>query len=463
MAAVDRLVQKVTRLVEKDTIDGVASRRPPELSDGHVEMLQPLADNLDLPGRLATKLRVVSNHQDGRWHDPREDVRAGLTELVARCADSLEPDPSLPSPVDTAARDRLGRAVTRAYAANATPRLVAGMFPNGRPDDLGRFPPPQLEGDVAAARAMAVAIGARTGAGEDTVLKRLVAAGHGGAAYEAAGMLLETRPDYHRMPADQQPGIRRQLASSIEAGFAQRDVRQAEERELTEELENRREDVTGGAGAIDTASRMATDELGKLNASLRKSDDWERSAEPQLDEVRAIVAQQLVSRVEHHARIQAALTAGQVESPAAATVGAAETMVTVSAIPVESRAAATAATSTMLTEGFDELPALMASWRAEGSDVSRQAALYGRTLGDRTLTAVRTFEQHPPASRAAEPHSGQAAAGQDRMHAATAFAADPAIPPLRKVHGSAGTTRRADDSPAATPGTRPGRGDAPSR
>ena len=117
MAAVDRLVQQVIRLVERDTVDGVASRRPPELSEGHVEMLQPLADNLDLPGRLATTLRVVSNRQDGRWHDRREDARAGLTELVALCADSLEPDPSLPPPVDAGARDRhvaLGARVTGA-------------------------------------------------------------------------------------------------------------------------------------------------------------------------------------------------------------------------------------------------------------------------------------------------------------------------------------------------------------
>jgi len=136
----------------------------------------------------------------------------------------------------------------------------------------------------------------------------------------------------------------------------------------------------------------------------------------------------------------------------------------VSAIPAESRAAATAATATMLTEGFDELPALMASWRAEGSDVSRQAALYGRTLGDRTLTAVRTFEQHPPAPHTADPHREQTAtAGQDRVHAAAAFAADPAIPPLRKIHGAAEPTRRPGELPAAAPTSRNGRGEAPSR
>ncbi|TCC34976.1 hypothetical protein [Kribbella sindirgiensis] len=283
-ANVDKLVQKVNQLVVLDSIDGVSSLRRGQtldLSDGHVEMLRPLADNLDLPGRLASSLHSISDTR-GRWHDRREDARAGLTELVALCADSLEPDSSLPEPADAAARDRLATAVCRAYAANATPRLVAGLFPNGRPDDLGRFPLPQLEGDVAAARAMAVAIGARTASGEDAVLKRLVAAGHGGAAYEAAGMLLEARMDYARLPQGQRAGIRRQLATSIEAGFAERDLERAAARELTEELENRREDVTGGAGAIDTASGIATEEVGKLHEFLQKIDYWEKPADQPL-------------------------------------------------------------------------------------------------------------------------------------------------------------------------------------
>jgi hypothetical protein len=448
-ANVDKLVQKVNQLVVMDSVDGVSSLRRGqtlELSDGHVEMIEPLADNLDLPGRLATSLRSISGTQ-GRWHDRREDARAGLTELVAMCADSLEPDNSLPEPVDAGARDRLATAVCRAYAANATPRLVAGLFPNGRPDDLGRFPLPQLEGDVAAARAMAVAIGARTAAGEDQVLKRLVAAGHGAAAHEAAAMLLEARMDYGRLPQGQRAGIHRQLTRSIEAGFAERDVQRAAARELTEELENRREDVTGGAGAIDTASGIATEEVGKLHEFLQKIDYWEESMEPQqpavpterppsLDEVRAIVARGLVSRVEHHAGIQTDLTEGQVESPPAATAAAAETMVTTSAIPVASRPAATAATATMLTEGFDELPALVANWRADGSDVTRQAEVYGGTLGDRALAAVRVFEQHPPDAQAAEPDRAQAPGN------------DPAVPPLRRVQAPTGQTRRTDDAAA---------------
>jgi len=282
-ANVEKLVQKVDQLVVQDSVDGVSSLRwgqTPELSAGHVEMIEPLADNLDLPGRLATSLRSISG-TEGRWHDRREDARAGLIELVAMRANSLEPDPSLPPPADPAARDRLARAVTRAYAANATPRLVAGLFPNGRPDDLGRFPLPQLEGDVAAARAMAVAIGARTALGEDAVLKRLVAAGHGGAAHEAAAMLLEVRMDYARLPEGQRAGIHRQLTRTIEAGFGDRDMERAAERELTKELEYRTRDIAGGVDPIDAAGGIARDEVGKLHEFLEKIDYWEKSAEPQ--------------------------------------------------------------------------------------------------------------------------------------------------------------------------------------
>ncbi|RZT28218.1 hypothetical protein EV649_1995 [Kribbella sp. VKM Ac-2569] len=155
---------------------------------------------------------------------------------------------------------------------------------------------------------------------------------------------------------------------------------------------------------------------------------------PSLDEVRAIVARGLVSRVEHHAGIQTDLTDGQVESPPAATAAAAETMVLTSTIPVESRPAATAATATMLTEGFDELPALVAGWRADGSDVQREAEVYGGTLGDRTLAAVRGFEVHPPNPQGAEPNR--------------VFGTDPAVPPLRRVQAPTGQTRQADDAAA---------------
>jgi hypothetical protein len=424
-AEVDKLARRVVRLVEADTVDGVSSLRPGErlqLDERHEKLLKPLAQNLDLPARLAPMAHKFAHHGDPRWHDPREDARRGLTALVARSADALAPDSSLPPPENAKARDRLATAVTRAYAVNATPRLVEHLFPNGRPDDLGRFAPPQLEGDVAAARAMAIAIGARTAAREEDVLRKLVADGDGGAAYAAADLLLKNRTDYERLPDEQKPGIRRHLARSIEAGFAERDIREVKQREFTEELENRRADITGGAGTIDTASAMATDELGRLNTFLRDIDYWQRSAEPQLGEVRAAVARELVSRVEHHAGIDTPLTVGQVDSADAVPVAAAGTMVTMSGIPEENRAAAADATATMLTEGFDQLPARLAEWRADGLDVNQEAAQYGATLGDRTLAAVRAFEHQAPSG------------------------SDPAIPPLTRVKGA---TVRSGDGPAA--------------
>ncbi|MGW6196019.1 hypothetical protein ACWF0M_07695 [Kribbella sp. NPDC055110] len=283
-ANVDKLVQKVNQLVVLDSVEGVSSLRRGQtlkLSKGHEEMIQPLADNLDLPGRLATSLHSISGTQ-GRWYDRREDARAGLTELVALCAAALEPDPSLPPATDTAARDRLARGVTRAYAANATPRLVADLFDNGQQDDLGRFAPPQLEGDIAAARAMAVAIGARTATGEDAVLKRLVAAGHGGAAHEAAAMLLEVRIDYARLPEGQQARIHRQLTRTIEAGFGDRNLERAAERELTQVVEYRTRDIAGGVDPIDAAGGIARDEVAKLEADLQKIGYWEQPAESRL-------------------------------------------------------------------------------------------------------------------------------------------------------------------------------------
>lgn len=448
-AEVDKLVHQVVRLVEADTVDGVSRLRPGqrlELDERLEERLKPLARNRDVPGRLAPTAYKFADRKDTRWHDPREDARRGLTALVAACANSLEPDPALPLPVDAAARDRLATAVSRAYAVSATPRLAADVFANGRPDDLGHFAPPQVEGDVAAARAMAIAIGARTGMRESDVLRKLVADGPQGAAYTATDLLLKNRPDYQRLPVEQQPGIRRHLARSIEDGFARRDVRQAAQRELTQELEDRSADVAGGAGTIDAASKLATDEVASLHEFLQRIDYWERSAEPSPEEVRATVVEGLVSRVEHHAGHPTRLTSSQLESPAAVATAAAETMMAATSIPAESRSAAVAATAGMLAEGFDELPALVDSWKAEGSSVQREAEVYGATLGDRALAAARTFERHPPNPDGTTPDRSTITDRITTPDRAEAFAADPAVPPLRKVQ--AGAQRRADDGPA---------------
>jgi hypothetical protein len=403
---------------------------PPALGQDLRDRLEPLADNLDVPARLAPTVPAALGR--GSTSDPRADIRASLTELVAICADSLEPPAALPEASDPAHRTRLAAATSRAYAAFATPRLAPQLFANGRADDLGRFPPPQLEGDVAAARAMALAISARTGIGEEAALSELVADGHGAAAPAAAQLLLRSDPDYLRLQEDQRGGIVRTLAEDIESGFAERDVQEAAIRELTDELEARREDVSGGAGVIDKASAKATRTLAELHGTPQ------RTTEPQLQEVRGIVAQHLVARVEHHAEFQTRLTADQTKVPDAATAAAAETMVAASTIPHESRAAATAATATMLTEGFDKLPALTTAWRADGSDVRREAELFGNTLGDRTLAAIRTFERRPPTPQAAQPDREQDTAAY--------FAADPAVPPLRRIH--AGESQRPDDASA---------------
>ncbi|MGZ0148363.1 hypothetical protein ACXJJ3_14930 [Kribbella sp. WER1] len=416
---VDRLAQRVIRLVEKDTVEGISSLRPGQrlaLDDDLVRRLTPLAENLDLPVRLSPTISkpLQHRHRDSWWHDPSADARRALTELVARSADALEPDPALPPPVDAAARDRMATAVTRAYAANATPRLVEGLLENGRSDDLGRFTPPQLEGDTAAARAMAIAIGARTGTREEDVLRKLVAEGHGGAAYAAADLLVENRPDYRALRADQRHGVRRHLARSIESGFAARDVNEAKQRELTEELENRRADITGGAGTIDTANALANDELARLDVLLDQIEFRPPPPEPDLDQLQALVAEGMVIRVEHHARIDTTLTDEQLKDPHLAAAAAADAMVATSAIPRASRPAAVEATTTMLTEGFAELPTHLAEWRTAHRDLTQEAARYGATLGDRTMAAVRTFEHQPP-----EPLPDAIT---------TRFATDPALP-----------------------------------
>lgn len=269
-ANVDILIRKVNQLVVEHT--GGVSFAPPEIDAGHRRLLEPLADNLDVPAKLAPSVDAVLNHRYGRAYDRRGDIRVGLTELVALCANSLEP--SEPTPAGPADRSRLAIAVSKAYATFATPQLAPRLFANGRADDLGRFPLPVLEGDVAAARAMAVAIGARTGSGEGDVLTALVADGHGGAAAAGARLLLKATMGYSRLPEPEQQTLVRRVGAGLESGFVARDLRAAAERELTEVLENRREDVAGGAGTVDAVSTMAAREIQELHDSLDQRPDW---------------------------------------------------------------------------------------------------------------------------------------------------------------------------------------------
>ncbi|GAA2802164.1 hypothetical protein GCM10010522_19880 [Kribbella solani] len=132
---------------------------------------------------------------------------------------------------------------------------------------------------------------------------------------------------------------------------------------------------------------------------------------------------------------------------------AAETMMARSSIPPESRPAAKAAIVTMLTEGFNELPARLADWRLEGADahVRREAERFGAGLGDQTMAAVRTFEVNPPNPADLLPEQG-ASAGNDPAASvandpAARFANDPAIPRpggVQTTPGRAGDQARTD-------------------
>ncbi|MFD7154786.1 hypothetical protein ACFV9C_09320 [Kribbella sp. NPDC059898] len=140
---------------------------------------------------------------------------------------------------------------------------------------------------------------------------------------------------------------------------------------------------------------------------------------PGLAEVRVVVAERLVMRVEHHTRIDTSLTDADLTSPATVSASAAETMVASSTIPTASRPAAVQATTTVLTEAFDELPDHLATWQSTTRDIPREATSYGAALGDRTLAAIRTFEHHPPAP------------APDLS--TTRFATDPALPQPQAV------------------------------
>ncbi|MFF0344164.1 hypothetical protein [Kribbella sp. NPDC004875] len=146
-------------------------------------------------------------------------------------------------------------------------------------------------------------------------------------------------------------------------------------------------------------------------------------ADQQFEALQAIVSERLLTRVEHHSRSDTSLTAAQAASPAAVTVAAADAMVGSSSIPRASRPAAAAATATMLAEGFDELPARVAEWQARGYDLAHEARVYGASLGDQTMAAIRQFETRPP-----NPQDPIAERGQD---AAARFLNDQAVPPLR--------------------------------
>ncbi|MFG1906292.1 hypothetical protein [Kribbella sp. NPDC048928] len=165
-----------------------------------------------------------------------------------------------------------------------------------------------------------------------------------------------------------------------------------------------------------------------------------RVAEPQLDQIQALVAGRLLDRVDHHSGLEIRrLTDDELKSPAVVTTAAAQTMVTSSrTLPPESRPAAAGATANMLAERFDELPRLLDEWNARGLDVGEEARRYGAALGDETAAAVRGFERHAPDPSVIPPRGQSAAA---------AFTTDPAIPPLTKVRPNPTDTHRPTTQP----------------
>ncbi|MFI7064524.1 hypothetical protein ACIBL3_26275 [Kribbella sp. NPDC050124] len=298
------LIRKINQLVVDDTggRSMATGDQVPGVTRSNQRRLQPLAENLDIPARLAPGPEALVNRGDGESYDQRVGIRAALTEVVASCANTLEPSSPLPEPADRFHRTRLGVAVSRAYAVAATPRLAPQLFENGRADDLGAFTQPILEGDVAAARALALAIGARLNQRDDAVLTALVGAGRGGVGPAAGRMVLGVTPGFATLPDAEQEAAVRAFAQDLETGFAARDLSGARARELTAEVENRRQDIAGGAGAVDTAHRLAATEIQKLHGFLDQLNEWHPARQERAQKIAGVQrpesVHQLVERIE---------------------------------------------------------------------------------------------------------------------------------------------------------------------
>ncbi|TDW15212.1 hypothetical protein [Kribbella kalugense] len=293
---VELLVQRVVQFVEHDTGRRCRARTDEllaGLSPTEEHLLDRLANNLDVPARLAPSRSAVlardpwqldpddTEPADDAFeeaYDERPAIRVLLTEMVARAANRLEPQGSVPESADQEQRDRLGWAVSRAYAESAVSELPRHVFTNGRRDDLGVFAQPVLEGDVSAARALAFAVGVRFSQTDKDVLRELVAAGRGAVAPTVAGKLLDRDPGFATLPGGrQQEAVVRLAAQRLEANFASRDPREARERELTEIVENRRDDIAGGATSVDEMNSWATDQVHKLHEFLAQHPGTEAS------------------------------------------------------------------------------------------------------------------------------------------------------------------------------------------
>jgi hypothetical protein len=214
-----------------------------------------LVDNLDIPARLAPRPGEK---------DQRAEIRAALIETVASCAGVLEPREPVQESLYSYGRSRFETANSRLYAQYETPRLVAELRPDGRPDDLGIFPPPVIEGDLLAAHAAVVAISARTGRSERLVLRELVVAGRGAHATAAARMLLQSRRGFTALPPPERNELTTAIADHLEAQFENHE-RQVPGPEIGAVLADRQQLAGFGSTAITTASRDANEEIAHLH------------------------------------------------------------------------------------------------------------------------------------------------------------------------------------------------------
>jgi hypothetical protein len=281
VADVEDLIRTINRLVVEDT-EGrsmAVGDELPELADFEEGPLRRLAENLDIPARLAPSRKAILDRDSGQdneeealreAYDERPAIGDAVTYVVAASAYSLAPQERLPAPGDPDGRSRLGWAVAKDYAELAArPRIVPKLIVNGGPDDLGIIPLPDETGDAVAARALVLGIAARTGSNENDVLKRLVRAGRGGTAPAAARMLLETNPTFTRlMGPEQQDVVVRIVAAELERGFATDRPLPTIENAMAYTIVERAQAAEWGAAAVNVASRRATAEVEELREVL---------------------------------------------------------------------------------------------------------------------------------------------------------------------------------------------------
>ncbi|TDW69985.1 hypothetical protein [Kribbella pratensis] len=262
-AQVSGLIRSINELVERDTGSwslAVGDQITQRVTRSDQRQLRLFADNLDIPARLAP---------GPGENDRRPRIRAALIETVAGCAGVLEPREPAEESLYPYGRSRFETANSRLYAQYETPRLVAGLRRDGRPEDLGVFPPPVIEGDVLAAHAAVVAISARTGRPEREVLRELVAAGRGAHATAAARLLLQSRPGFTALPAPERNELTTAIADHLEAQFENHE-RQVPGPEIGAVLADRQQLAGFGSTAITTASQDANEEIAHLHEFFDK-------------------------------------------------------------------------------------------------------------------------------------------------------------------------------------------------